>query len=332
MNKDERKHTSTKRRVAVFSAIAAGSVAAILAGLVINSVVPRASFTEDVLHPPRSVTVSIPQNAWDSSGNASFSPREIAVVLGTNNTVVWLNNSPDPERVIGADERMAGGFGQTEGLIRPGGSWAFTFTEPGVYDYNSDIHPWLKGTVVVKGADSQIEKIGNGPTRIVVTSPESDEVGNKDFDIKEVGFTSDGHPFVSVYGTPGGTTSTTPGLAYAYGIMVDQGNYFIASHAGLEDSIEVEDDTEWHAHTFRVFSSTVCGEVGLTELVATEDGKALVTPDKVVLMLDPVLPTTIYEVSTLRYTITTVTSNSTNFDSHVCVDVMGLDNIYVPDT
>lgn len=329
MKKEGNSASMSKRKVAIISAIAVGTLTAVLAGIIINSTVPRTSFTDDILHPVRSVTVTIPQNAPDSSANVSFSPREIAVVLGVNNTVVWLNNSPNPERVIGTHESMPGGFGQIEGLIRPGGSWAFTFTEEGMYEYYSDIHPWLTGTVLVKGADSQIGQIADGPTRLVVSSPESDEVANKNFDIKEVGFTSEGHPFISVYGTAGGTKSSNPGVIYAYGIMVDQGNYFISSHAGIEDSTEVGDDTEWHAHINRIFSSKACSGVGLSELIVSEDGEALVTPDKVVLILDPVQPTTIYETSTIRFEATTVGSI---FDKHVCVNVVGLDNIYVPDT
>jgi hypothetical protein len=165
---------------------------------------------------------------------------------------------------------------------------------------------------------------------IVATSPLTDEVANKDFDIKDVGITSNDHPFLTVYGKAGGTTSTTPGLIYAYAFIVDDGSddntvldhYLITSHGGIEDSSEVRDDTNWHAHGFEVIGSEACGAVGLTELIATEDGEALVTPNRV--MLKDVETTIVYEVSTIEVTATLV-------DGHVCINVVGIDNVIVPD-
>lgn len=147
MKKEE---NTSKRKIAIIAAVIAGISMAVIVGVIINSTVPRNSFASDVIHPAQSVTVVIPQNAWDSNGNATFSPKEITVVLGVNNTVVWENHSVNPERVIGADEYMPGGFGKIKGLIEPERSWGFTFTEEGTYNYLSEIHPWLTGTVTVK--------------------------------------------------------------------------------------------------------------------------------------------------------------------------------------
>ncbi|MGI0015784.1 MAG: cupredoxin domain-containing protein, partial [Nitrososphaera sp.] len=146
------------KKGAIIAAVVIGVSAAMLIGLTINSTVARNVFPSDVVHPEKSVIVTIPNNAYDPDGNATFSPKEITLVLGVNNTAIWENHSPNSERVIGAYESMPGGFGEIKGLIPPGGSWAFTFTEEGVYDYLSDIHPWLKGTVVVKEADSGIKR------------------------------------------------------------------------------------------------------------------------------------------------------------------------------
>ena len=317
--------SSSKRRWAIISAIAAGSFAAAIVGFVINSAVPRTSFAEDILHPPRSVTVAIPENAADSTSNPTLSPQEITVVLGINNTVVWVNNSPDPQQIVNGEENAPSHSGEINGLIRPGGNWAFTFTQEGNFEYQSENQPWLTGIVVVK-APEDISSISGGPARIMKTSPESDEIANKDFDIKDVGFTSDGHPFISVYGTAGGTKAATAGEMYGYAIMVDEGNFLIQSHTGFDDSEEVQEDSEWHAHTMNVFQSKACKQVGMSELVVTDQGRALVSEDKVALVLDPNVPTIIYEVSTLRFTATEV---GLPFDRHLCVNVMGLDNMYL---
>lgn len=51
-------------------------------------------------------------------------------------------------------------------------------------------------------------------------------------------------------------------------------------------------------------------------------GEALVSPD--IVMLTDVQTTVLYEISTLKVTATPV-------DGHVCINVVGLDNVIVPD-
>lgn len=136
------------KRKPVIAAIVVGVSIAVAAGIIINATMPRNTYASDVIHPPQSVTVTIPPNAWDPNGNASFEPKVVKVALGVNNTVVWVNKSVNPERVIGQDETAD--FGKVKGLIQPEESWSFTFTEKGTYNYLSDIHPWLQGTIIVE--------------------------------------------------------------------------------------------------------------------------------------------------------------------------------------
>lgn len=151
---DKGKRQAPKRRKAMIAALVAGVSAAILAGVVINTTLPRNTFALDVIHPPQSVAVTIPAGASLPDGDANFKPKDVRVVLGVNNTVVWINENINPERVVGEDENMPGGFGKIRTLIEPeGGTFAFTFTEEGTYNYLSDIHPWLKGSVTVEKAD-----------------------------------------------------------------------------------------------------------------------------------------------------------------------------------
>lgn len=77
--------------------------------------------------------------------SGGFVPSELTVVLGVNSTVTWINDrdSIHPEN-IASD---AGLF--NSGLIRPGGSWSYTFTSAGIYPYHSVIHFWMKGTIRV---------------------------------------------------------------------------------------------------------------------------------------------------------------------------------------
>lgn len=97
------------KKDSVTMAVIAAVAVAIVVGTVVNITVPRNVFPSEVVNPSRSGNVIIPENAADPNGNASFSPREITVVLGVNNTIIWENRSVDPERVIGAEEGMLGG-------------------------------------------------------------------------------------------------------------------------------------------------------------------------------------------------------------------------------
>jgi len=52
---------------------------------------------------------------------------------------------------------------------------------------------------------------------------------------------------VSVEGKSGGSTSQNGSLIYASAFVTDNGTYAVTSH-GVEDSVEVENDTQWHTH------------------------------------------------------------------------------------
>lgn len=72
-----------------------------------------------------------------------YSPQDIRVVLGVNATVTWASRSVSYDTVTGRN----GTFGS--GAIPPGGTFTFTFTEPGIYQYYCQYHPWMTGTVTV---------------------------------------------------------------------------------------------------------------------------------------------------------------------------------------
>lgn len=72
-----------------------------------------------------------------------YSPQTIRVVLGVNATVTWISRSIAYDTVTG----RGGAFGS--GTIPPGGTFDFTFTAPGVYEYYCKYHPWMTGIVVV---------------------------------------------------------------------------------------------------------------------------------------------------------------------------------------
>ena len=74
-----------------------------------------------------------------------YSPQNITVIVGVNSTVTWVSRSVAYDTVTARD----GTFGS--GTIPPGGTFSFTFTTPGIYQYYCLYHPWMTGTVKVVG-------------------------------------------------------------------------------------------------------------------------------------------------------------------------------------
>lgn len=72
-----------------------------------------------------------------------YSPPQLRVVLGVNNTVTWVSHSISYDTVTST----TGAF--DSGPIPPGQRYTFTFQSPGTYEYYCAYHPWMQGTVVV---------------------------------------------------------------------------------------------------------------------------------------------------------------------------------------
>jgi plastocyanin len=103
---------------------------------------------------PQIVHVSIINGAGITRSSPGYSPNEITVVIGVNNTVVWTDDDTKtdsfgylPNHTVHANDSSF-----TSASMSGGESFNYTFTTQGTYAYHCDIHPWMKGTVVVKGS------------------------------------------------------------------------------------------------------------------------------------------------------------------------------------
>jgi plastocyanin len=80
-----------------------------------------------------------------------FAPKTLTVSTGTR--VVWHNQSSQPHTVTAGGDHPAFSSG-VKTLIAKGHSWSFTFKKPGKYPYYCIVHPWMKGTIVVRAGTS----------------------------------------------------------------------------------------------------------------------------------------------------------------------------------
>lgn len=103
-------------------------------------------------------------------------------------------------------------------------------------------------------------------TTLMLTAP-SVYAASPDLTITDFGIDDDGNPFITVKGTAGGTVPDEKGDIYAYVFFTDDGIYAVTSHPGIEDSSEVEDDEEWHAHKVTLNGNNCVASLD-------EDGKA----------------------------------------------------------
>jgi len=83
-------------------------------------------------------------------GAPGYSPDNITVVIGVNNTVQWTNQDAALHTVTGS-----GDFGSDPSGLSQGSTYVYQFTVPGVYPYKCIFHAWMHGSVtVVAGSTS----------------------------------------------------------------------------------------------------------------------------------------------------------------------------------
>jgi plastocyanin len=137
---------------------------------------------------------------------SGFSPKTVTVVEG--DTVTWVNRDNVNHQVL-ADK---GQF--VSPILKPRAKYSFTFNAAGTYTYSDELHPRLKGTVVVKGAP---------PTLTLAASTQYSVAGDK---VTLTGVVSSHKPgeqvqiFYQPYPAPNAilrtTVLTTTGGAYTF--------------------------------------------------------------------------------------------------------------------
>ncbi|MDE1877968.1 MAG: cupredoxin domain-containing protein [Thaumarchaeota archaeon] len=83
-----------------------------------------------------------------------FSPNPLNVTPGT--TVTWKNTDTVSHYVTSGQpsDNTTGTVFDSGNLIKPGGTFQFTFANAGTYDYFCTVHPWMTGQVIVGAAST----------------------------------------------------------------------------------------------------------------------------------------------------------------------------------
>ncbi len=105
------------------------------------------------------------QTAAVSIQDFYFSPAQLTVEPGT--TVQWMNQGTVPHNVISTD----GGPLASE-VLQTGGTYQFTFENPGTYTYYCSIHPSMTASVTVTGGGATTSQGGG------VTQPSAEQTSS----------------------------------------------------------------------------------------------------------------------------------------------------------
>ena len=75
----------------------------------------------------------------------------VSIQLGVDNKVIWTNYDETPHTVTPDKEfvdKYSGEFG-SPGVVKPGMTYEFLFTEDAKIGYHCAPHPWMKGSLEV---------------------------------------------------------------------------------------------------------------------------------------------------------------------------------------
>jgi plastocyanin len=86
--------------------------------------------------------ITIVQGAGNQNNGQFYSPQTLTMKVGV--TVTWTNHDGTAHSITSKGSSLF-----DSGGIPTGGSFKYTFTHPGTYNYYCTIHPWMTGIIVV---------------------------------------------------------------------------------------------------------------------------------------------------------------------------------------
>ncbi len=111
----------------------------------------KPSVSEHILHPTSETIIKMIIGSALEEQQDNFLPKLVNIQLGIDNHLIWINDD-DVAHTVTPDHRAqdsySGEFGSS-GVILPGESYEFLFTESQTIPYHCQPHPWMTGTVVV---------------------------------------------------------------------------------------------------------------------------------------------------------------------------------------
>jgi len=95
--------------------------------------------------------ITIIAGAVIDDGN-DYEPKNAKIILGKSNKVLWTNQDNTAHIVTPPhryDDSYSGIF-ESPGVIKPGETFEFLFTETGTIEYQCIPHPWMSGSITIE--------------------------------------------------------------------------------------------------------------------------------------------------------------------------------------
>jgi plastocyanin len=111
----------------------------------------KPSVSEHILEPTETFEIEIVMGAV-IEGNPNYVPNKPTITLELNNHVIWINND-DTAHTVTPDHRAQDSYSgdfESPGVIIPGETYEFLFTEPQEIPYHCAPHPWMTGSIKVE--------------------------------------------------------------------------------------------------------------------------------------------------------------------------------------
>jgi len=109
---------------------------------------------QEILEPLTTTEIKMIEGSANPQQQDNFIPKLVDVELAVNNKVIWINEDGIGHTVTtdnDAIDRYTGRFDSldTIGLVQPGQTYEFLFTQEGEFPYHCEPHPWMTGMVKV---------------------------------------------------------------------------------------------------------------------------------------------------------------------------------------
>jgi len=95
------------------------------------------------------VKIILPQGVGSNTA-LNFEPAVVTVVIGVNNTILWVDEDSTAPHTVTSSSVPAGAKSFNSGNLVQGDTYELNFTVPGVYKYYCIYHSWMQGTIIVK--------------------------------------------------------------------------------------------------------------------------------------------------------------------------------------
>ena len=107
--------------------------------------------SKEVLEPVQTSNIEMIKGAANPEQKDNFVPKLVNIQLGIDNKVVWTNKDDTPHTVTPDtpyEDSYSGKFA-SPGVVKPGTTYEFLFTQEGKISYHCDPHPWMKGSLEI---------------------------------------------------------------------------------------------------------------------------------------------------------------------------------------